>query len=199
MPNDTFSVISQREQVTIYEVMLPLYKTVISWREQVTIYHVMLPLYKTNTLNLIYFCASSLKQQSIGRHVGPLRFQANQSLLIRLNAVYAKCLVDKQQIPILQELLTPPDSLSSSPVFFGFFWGIFLWSSCCSIFSFLLIVLQIIFRPFDHFLLTIVLSILLRFTASDCSPLVYLTFLLVFGLIRMGLEPTNYHSRSKYR
>ena len=84
----------------------------------------MLPLYKTNTLNLIYFCASSLKQQSIGRHVGPLRFQANQSLLIRLNAVYAKCLVDKQQIPILQELLTPPDNLSSSPVF-GVFFGFF--------------------------------------------------------------------------
>jgi hypothetical protein len=115
------TVISRREQVTIYHVMLPLYKTVILWREQVTTYHVMLPLYKTNTLNLIYFCASSLKQQSIGRHVGPLRFQANQSLLIRLNAVYAKCLVDKQQIPILQELLTPPDNLSSSPVFGGFF------------------------------------------------------------------------------
>ena len=43
----------------------------------------------------------------------------------------------------------------------------FQWSSCCSILSFLCSVLKIIVCPFALFLFTIVLSVLLRFTASD--------------------------------
>jgi len=42
----------------------------------------------------------------------------------------------------------------------------FLWDSCCSIFSFLSSVLQIIVCPFV-FLLDIVLTSVFRFTASD--------------------------------
>jgi hypothetical protein len=51
---------------------------------------------------LDFYSASSLKQQSVGRHVAPLGhiilIRANQSLLFLLNAV---CLAEKQQIPIL--------------------------------------------------------------------------------------------------
>jgi hypothetical protein len=51
---------------------------------------------------LDFYSASSLKQQSVGRHVAPLwhiiLIRANQSLLFLLNAV---CLAEKQQIPIL--------------------------------------------------------------------------------------------------
>ena len=43
----------------------------------------------------------------------------------------------------------------------------FQWGSCCSIFSFLCIVLYIIVCPLVNFLLTIVLSVLVRFKASD--------------------------------
>ena len=58
-------------------------------------------LYWTNTLSWI-FSASSLKQQSVDRHVTPLGhitswFWANQSLLFLLNVA---CLEEKQQIPI---------------------------------------------------------------------------------------------------
>ena len=42
----------------------------ISWREQVT-YDEMSALYQTNTLE--FYSVSSLKQQSAGRHVAPLR------------------------------------------------------------------------------------------------------------------------------
>jgi hypothetical protein len=50
-------------------------------------------------------CASSLKQQSAGRHVAPLGhiiLISNQSLLFLLNAA---CLAEKQQIPILYSLV----------------------------------------------------------------------------------------------
>jgi hypothetical protein len=51
---------------------------------------------------LDFYSASSLKQQSAGRHVAPLGtlfwFLANQSLLFLLSAA---CLAEKQQIPIL--------------------------------------------------------------------------------------------------
>jgi hypothetical protein len=51
---------------------------------------------------LDFYSASSLKQQSAGRHVTPLHtlfwFRATQSLLVLLNAA---CLAEKQQIPIL--------------------------------------------------------------------------------------------------
>ena len=43
----------------------------------------------------------------------------------------------------------------------------FEWGSCCSIFSFLCSVLYIIVRHFVVFLLIIVLSVFLQFTASD--------------------------------
>jgi hypothetical protein len=56
-------------------------------------------LYQTNTFSWDFYSASSLKQQSLDRHVAPLsRFQANQYLLFLLNAA---CLAEKQQIPIL--------------------------------------------------------------------------------------------------
>jgi hypothetical protein len=45
---------------------------------------------------LDFYSASSLKQQSAGRHDAPLRH--NQSLLLLLNAA---CLAEKQQIQIL--------------------------------------------------------------------------------------------------
>ena len=52
---------------------------------------------------LDFHSASSLKQQSVGRQVAPLRHHiliaiTNQSLLFLLNAA---CLAEKQQIPIL--------------------------------------------------------------------------------------------------
>jgi hypothetical protein len=52
---------------------------------------------------LDFYSASSLKQQSAGRHVAPLGHiilirRANQSLLFLLNAA---CLAEKQQLPIL--------------------------------------------------------------------------------------------------
>jgi hypothetical protein len=59
-------------------------------------------LYETNTLSWIFFySASSLKQQSTGRHVAPLGHiilipRANQSLFFLLNAA---CLPEKQQLP----------------------------------------------------------------------------------------------------
>ena len=51
---------------------------------------------------LDFYSGSSLKQQSMDRHVAPLGhiilgFRANQSLLFLLNAA---CLAEKQQIPI---------------------------------------------------------------------------------------------------
>ena len=56
---------------------------------------------------LYFYSASSLKQQSAGRHVAPLGhiiLISSQSLLFLLNAA---CLAEKQQIPILYSLVWP--------------------------------------------------------------------------------------------
>jgi hypothetical protein len=56
-------------------------------------------------VELNFYGASSLKQQSAGRHVAPLRhiiLIPSQSLLFLLNAA---CLVEKQQIPIFKSLV----------------------------------------------------------------------------------------------
>jgi hypothetical protein len=45
-----------------------------------------------------FYSVSSLKQQSDDRHIAPLGFRANQSLLLLLNVV---CLAHSQQIPIV--------------------------------------------------------------------------------------------------
>ena len=57
---------------------------------------------KDQHAKLDYYSASSLKQQSVGRHVASDTWswlRANQSWLLLLNVV---CLVEKQQIPIIQ-------------------------------------------------------------------------------------------------
>ena len=61
---------------------------------------------------LYFYSASSLKQQSAGRHVAPLGhiiLISNQSLLFLLNAA---CLAEKQQIPILYSLVWPDRGLN---------------------------------------------------------------------------------------
>ena len=61
---------------------------------------------------LYFYSASSLKQQSAGRHVAPLGhiiLISIQSLLFLLNAA---CLAEKQQIPILYSLVWPDRGLN---------------------------------------------------------------------------------------
>ena len=77
----------------------------ISWREQVTFDEMIMisALYQTYTLSWIFIVLpTSLKQQSVGRHVTSLRYiiliLSNPVLVVLLNAV---CLTEKQQIPIL--------------------------------------------------------------------------------------------------
>jgi hypothetical protein len=73
----------------------------MSWREQVNFQwdddevHFVLDQHA----EFDFYSASSLKQQSADRHVVPLRH-----MLFLLNAA---CLVEKQQIPILESLVWP--------------------------------------------------------------------------------------------
>ena len=83
-----------------------LYFSPISWREQVNFqwYDDEVRFFLDQHAELDFYSASSLKQQSVGRQVAPLRHHhiliaiTNQSLLFLLNAA---CLAEKQQIPIL--------------------------------------------------------------------------------------------------
>jgi hypothetical protein len=74
----------------------------MSWREQVNFQwdddevHFVLDQHA----EFDFYSASSLKQQSTDRHVVPLRH-----MLFLLNAA---CLVEKQQIPILESLVSRP-------------------------------------------------------------------------------------------
>ena len=52
--------------------------------------------------------------------------------------------------------------------------------SCCSIFSFLCDVLQVVVSPFVRFLLSIILSVLLRFTLSDYPFGIFKLFLIIW-------------------
>jgi hypothetical protein len=68
-----------------------------------------------------------------------------------------------------QKLLTLPEHLSSPPVF--------LWGSCYLIFSFMCMFCRLLFVLLYIFFLGIVLSVLLRFTDSDCPFGIFKLFL----------------------
>jgi hypothetical protein len=80
----------------------------ISWRDQVTFRRdddVILFVLDQHTL-LDLYSASSLKQQSAGRHVAPLSwFQVNQSLLFFLKSI---CLAENQKYQFIDFSLTRP-------------------------------------------------------------------------------------------
>jgi hypothetical protein len=66
---------------------------------------------------LNFYSASSLKQQSVDRHVAALGhiilIRANKSLLFLVNA---GCLAEKQQIPILNICFTMPSNTTFATV-----------------------------------------------------------------------------------
>jgi hypothetical protein len=87
----------------------------LSWREQVTFWwddYDFLFVVDQHTESDFY-SATSLKQQSVYRHVTPrdtlLWIHGNHSLLLPLNAA---CSTQKQQIPILKSLVWPDWGLS---------------------------------------------------------------------------------------